>query len=43
MSIAAIFWLLEKIRPTIEREYIYSIENIYIFSLFLIKKGSFSC
>ena len=31
MPITEIFWLLEKIRPTIEREYIYSIENVYIF------------
>ena len=31
MPIAAIFWLLEKIRPTIKREYIFfSIENMYI-------------
>ena len=50
MSIAAIFLLLEKIGPTIEREYIiyiyiyiFSIENRYIFSLFLVKNGSFSC
>ena len=41
MPIAAIFWLQEKIRPTIEREYkyIYSIENMYKFSLFPVKTG----
>ena len=36
MPITAIFWLLEKIRPTIEREYIYNyiLLRICIYSLF---------
>ena len=34
MPIAAIFGLLEKIRPTIEREYIYILLRICIYSLF---------
>ena len=41
MPIAGIFGLLEKIRPTIEKEYIYSIENMYICILsFPVKTGS---